>query len=80
MTTWLVIPTDRISELEEINNRFNDRLCSHYETIDGVLLTNSDKLNDPYWSEYQDFLSFLTLFEGTPVWPTPPAKVKKPNP
>lgn len=79
MTTWLVIPTDRISELDEINAKSNDRLCSHYETIDGVLLTNSDKLNDPYWSEYHDFLSSLTLFEGDPVWPSPPVEVEETN-
>jgi hypothetical protein len=69
--TWLIIPTDRISELDEINAKFNDKLCSYLETNDGVLLTNSDKLNDPYWSEYHSFLSSLTPFEGQPIWPTP---------
>ena len=70
MTTWLIIPTNRINELDEINAQFNDKLCSYLETNDGVLLTNADKLNDPYWSEYQEFLCSLTQFEGQPIWPT----------
>jgi hypothetical protein len=71
MTTWLIIPSDRIKELEEINAKFDDRFCSHFETIDGVLTTEADKLNDPYWSAYQEFLSSLTPFEGQPIWLTP---------
>ena len=79
MTTWLVIPTERISELDEINAKFNNKLCSHCENIDGVLLTKADKLNDPYWEEYQEFLCSLTPFEGVPVWPSPPVEVKETN-
>jgi hypothetical protein len=79
MTTWLVIPTERISELDEINAKFDDKLCSHCETNDEVLLTKADKLNDPYWEAYQTFLSSLTPFEGVPVWPSPPVEVEETN-
>jgi hypothetical protein len=79
MTTWLKIPKDRINELDEINARFNNKLCSYIETIDGLFLTNADKLQDLYWSAYHAFLSSLTPFEGTPVWPTPPVEVEETN-
>lgn len=70
MKTWLTIPPDRINELDEINARFFDRRCTSVITNDGVSLTNSDKLQDPYWEAYHAFLSTLTPFEGEPIWPT----------
>jgi hypothetical protein len=80
MTTWLVIPKDRISELEKINTKFNDKFCSYIETIDGKFLTNSDKLEDEYWSTYHAFLSSLTPFVGQPIWPNPPVEAETTNP
>jgi hypothetical protein len=79
MKTWLIVPQNRTAELDEINSRFTDRLCTTHETADGTLLTNADKLGDVYWSGYHTFLSSLTLFEGDPVWPTPPVEVEETN-
>jgi hypothetical protein len=69
MKTWLIVPQNRTAELDEINSRFTDRMCTTHETNDGVLLSNSDKLGDIYWSGYHAFLSSLAPFEGDPVWP-----------
>ena len=68
---WLIVTPEKLVELQEINLRFSDRKCSTVSTNEGVLVTNPDKLQDNYWSEYHDFLSSLTPFEGQPIWPTP---------
>jgi len=69
--SYLILPKERQGELDEINAQFIDRVCTATETEDGILLTNSDKLQDNYWSAYHAFLSSLTPFEGEPIWPTP---------
>ena len=68
---WLILPPSRQAELDGINAQFTDRCCTATPTVDGILLTGGDKLEDNYWSAYHDFLSSLTPFEGDPVWPTP---------
>ena len=70
--SWLILPSDRQAELDEINAQFKDRKCTAITTEDGTLLTNSDKLQDEYWSAYHAFLLSLTPFQGDPIWPTPP--------
>jgi hypothetical protein len=68
---FLIIPSDRISELDEINARYSDRVCITKTTIDGVILTNADKLafpDDKFWSPYIPFLSSLSPYKGEPTW------------
>jgi hypothetical protein len=72
---WLILPIERQAELDAINAQFKDRVCTSVATSDGVLLTNSDKLQDEYWSAYHSFLSSLDPFEGDPVWPVQQPKI-----
>jgi hypothetical protein len=72
MSLFLIVPKERVSEMDDINSGFSDRVSTTTETIDGVLLTNADKLEDTYWKAYHDFLSSLSAFTGQPIWPTPP--------
>jgi hypothetical protein len=69
---WLIVTPENQVELDAINARFIDKQCTSVPTKDGTLLTNSDKLQDPYWSAYYAFLSSLTPFDGEPIWPNPP--------
>jgi len=71
MTQFLIIPADRVSELDAINAAHNDRQCTFKETTGGVRLTSADKMNDVYWADYHAFLNSLEPFEGDPEWPTP---------
>jgi len=67
---FLIVPTDRISELDEINARYSDRVCTTNTTIGGIILTNADKLDfpdDKFWSPYILFLSSLSPYEGEPT-------------
>jgi hypothetical protein len=70
--SWLIVTAKNKVELDAINARFSDRVCTSVATEDGTLLTNSDKLQDSYWSAYHAFLSSLTPFDGEPIWPNPP--------
>jgi hypothetical protein len=72
----LIVTSEKQVELDAINARFIDKQCTSVPTKDGTLLTNSDKLQDQYWSEYHDFLSKLTPFEGEPIWPNPNVEVE----
>jgi hypothetical protein len=69
---WLIITPEKQVELDAINAGFTDRQCTSVANEDGILLTNSDKLEDEYWSAYHAFLFSLTQFEGEPIWPNPP--------
>lgn len=66
---WLIVPNNKLAELDAINDQFTDRKCTTVETIDGVILTLSDKLSDEYWTDYHVFLSSLSEFVGTPNFP-----------
>jgi len=70
--SWLILPSDRKAELDVINAQFKDRKCTSVPNEDGILLTNSDKLKDEYWSAYHAFLLTLAPFDGEPIWPKPP--------
>jgi hypothetical protein len=76
---WLIVTSEKQAELDAINAWFVDRQCTSVANEDGIFLTNSDKLEDEYWSAYHAFLSSLTPFEGTPVWPAPPVEVEETN-
>jgi hypothetical protein len=76
---WLIVTEENQLELDAINAGFVDRKCTSLENEDGILLTNSDKLKDDYWTAYHAFLACLTPFKGTPVWPTPHVEVEKNN-
>jgi hypothetical protein len=76
---WLIVTFEKQSELDAINAGSVDKQCTSFPTEDGILLTNSDKLQDPYWSAYHAFLSSLTPFEGQPIWPSPPVEVELTN-
>jgi hypothetical protein len=69
---WLIVTPEKQAELDAINAWFTDKQCTSVANEDGILLTNSDKLEDAYWSAYHAFLSSLTPFEGEPIWPKPP--------
>jgi hypothetical protein len=77
MSLFLIVPKERVSEMNDLNSVFSDRICTATETTDGVLLTNADKLQDPYWEAYHAFLSSLTPFEGQPIWAKPLAQVEE---
>jgi hypothetical protein len=66
---WLIIPENKIAELDALNAQHTDRQCTFIETTSSVRLTSADKLSDPYWSDYHAFLNSLERFDGTPVWP-----------
>jgi hypothetical protein len=72
---WLIVTEENQLELDTINAGFVDRKCTSLANEDGILLTNSEKLEDEYWSAYHAFLSSLTKFEGEPIWPTPPEEL-----
>jgi hypothetical protein len=74
MNNWLIIPTERLPELEELNARFSDRTCTAHQTADDVLVTGADKLSDAYWVEYADFLGSLEEFVGVPEFVQPEAE------
>jgi hypothetical protein len=77
MSLFLIVPKERVSEMDELNAIFTDRFCTTTETTDGVLLTNSDKLDYPYWSAYHAFLSSLKQFNGQPIWAKHPVEVEE---
>jgi len=77
---WLIVTSEKQVELDAINAGLVDRQCTSVSTKDGILLTNSDKLQDPYWLAYHAFLLTLTPFEGEPIWPTHPVEVETTNP
>jgi hypothetical protein len=76
---WLIVTPEKLVELQEINLRFSDRKCTPAKTNEGVLVTNADKLQDSYWESYHQFLSSLTPFKGTPVWPATSVEVEETN-
>jgi hypothetical protein len=69
MNDWLIIPEEKLPDLEAINANYTDRKCTAMPDENGVLLTRADKLADPYWSSFHVFLSSLAPFQGAPVWP-----------
>jgi hypothetical protein len=69
---WLIVTSEKQVELDAINAGLVDRKCTSVPTKDGILLTNSDKLQDQYWSAYHAFLLTLMPLEGEPIWPNPP--------
>jgi len=67
---WLILPPDKVADLETLNASQNDRSVSPVTTADGVQILGADLLGDPFWADYQTFLSTLALFEGEPTFPT----------
>jgi hypothetical protein len=68
---WLIVPEDKLAELQAINEVHEDRKCEPMQTTTGVWVTGADKLGDSYWVDWHDFLSSLTEFEGVPEFPRP---------
>lgn len=66
--SWLILPEEKLADLEALNAAHTDRKCAPIATADNTLLTGADKLYDPYWSGYHEFLNPLEPFEGEPVW------------
>jgi hypothetical protein len=77
---WLIVTSEKQVELDAINAEFTDRQCTSVANEDGIFLTNSDKLEDEYWSAYHAFLSSLTPLEGEPIWAKPLVEVEPTNP
>ena len=70
--SWLIVTPEQNVELDAINATQSGKTCTALTTVDGVQVTNADKIGDAYWSAYQDFLSTLSPFDGEPVWPASP--------
>ena len=68
---WLIVTPQQKDGLDAINFANADRKCSTFQTIDGVLVTASDKIGDPYWSDYQELLTSMTPYSGEPTFPQP---------
>jgi hypothetical protein len=66
---WLTISIDQKAELDSINAAHPTQKCEPVETVDGILVTSSDKLTDAYWADWHNWLKSLIPFNGTPVWP-----------
>lgn len=66
--TWLIVPEDKLDELNDLNSGYIDRKCVPVQTIDGVYITSSDKLADDYWQAYHEWLESLEPFVGVPVF------------
>jgi len=67
--SWLIVTPEQNTELNAINATQSGKDCTALATVDGVLVTNADKIGDVYWSAYQDFLATLSPFDGEPIWP-----------
>lgn len=68
---WLILPTDKLLDLDALNALQDDRKISPITTNDGTLLIGADLLGDPFWSDFQTLLSTLSPFVGEPAFPTP---------
>ena len=68
---WLIITSDKVNELNLLNESHDNQKCNFVETKEGMLVTNADQLKCPYWADYHPFLSSLSPFEGIPTWSTP---------
>lgn len=69
---WLILPPDKVADLETLNASQNDRSVSPVTTTDGVKILGADLLGDPFWSDYQPFLVTLSPFVGDPTFPIQP--------
>jgi hypothetical protein len=65
---WLIITSDKVNELNLLNESHDNQKCNFVETKEGMLVTNADQLKCPYWADYHQFLSSLKTFEGTPTF------------
>lgn len=69
MTKWLIVPTNKQAALTALNDARTDRKCTAIKTVSNVWVTGADKLQDPYWADYHEFLGGLAEFDGTPTFP-----------
>jgi hypothetical protein len=76
---WLIITPEQKAELDVINDAHSFQKCSPIKTEDGLLLTTTDKINSEYWSDWHNWLSSLTPFEGQPMWANPIVEAEDPN-
>ena len=69
MSEWLIVPSDRLAELDAINAAHEGQRCTALQTTTGVWVTGSDKLEDSYWADWHEFLDSLSEFVGMPEFP-----------
>lgn len=74
MSAWLIVPLEKLAELDAINAAHEGQRCTALQTTAGIWVTGSDKLADDYWQEWREFLGSLSEFVGTPEFPQPEAE------
>jgi hypothetical protein len=68
---YLILQSSDLDALNKMNDVRIDRKLVPSVTQSGESVIPDHFLVDPYWSEYHNFLSSLTLFEGKPVFRSP---------
>jgi hypothetical protein len=69
MNNWLIVTDEQLVVLNEINDQHSHAKCTALQTTDGIWVTSADKINNEYWTDWQEFLQSLTPFEGEPSFP-----------
>ena len=69
MNNWLIVTDEQLIALNAINDLHDSAKCNAIQTVDGTWVTSADKINNEYWTDWQELLQSLTPFEGEPSFP-----------
>jgi len=65
---WLILPPEKLPDLEAINQAHNDRRIDPIKTIDGVLLISADLATDSFLADYHEILFGLSPYDKIPTF------------